>query len=101
MNPSQRGTPQEVLVTDHGPRVSCLFALYPLGTEGHMDTIYEAIDRAKRDGHVTVTPVHFATRLEGRLTHVLRVMRAAFDQADAQHVVIHATISTGSPTKEE
>ena len=100
MNPSQRGTPREMVVTDHGPQVSCLFALYPLGTAGHMDTIYAAIDRAKQDGHVTVTPVHFATRLDGRLDDVLRVIWATFDEADAQHVVVHATISTGSPTKE-
>jgi len=65
-----------------------------------MDSIYEAIDGAKRDDHVTVTPVHFATRLDGRLDDVLRVIWTAFDHADAQHVVVHATISTGSPTKE-
>jgi uncharacterized protein YqgV (UPF0045/DUF77 family) len=92
-----RGEPSDI---DRDLEVSCLFALYPLGTDGHMDTIYEAIDRAKRDGHVTVTPVHFATRVDGRLDDVLRVIRAAFDQAGAQHVVVHATISSGSPTKE-
>lgn len=81
-------------------QVSCLFALYPLGSDRHMDTIYEAIERAKRNGHVRVTPVHFATRLDGRLDDVLQVIREAFDEADAPHVVIHATISSGSPTKE-
>ncbi len=81
-------------------RVSCLFALYPLGTNGHMDTISHAIERAKKDTRVTITPVHFATRLDGNLDDVLRVIRTAFDQADAQHAVIHATLSAGSPTKE-
>jgi energy-coupling factor transport system substrate-specific component len=85
---------------DRGPQVSCLFALYPLGTDGHMETIYKAIDHAKDDGRVTVTPVHFATRLDGNLDDVLRIIQDAFDEADAPHVVVHATISTRSPTKE-
>ena len=85
---------------DRKPQVSCLFALYPLGTDGHMETIYRAIERAKDDGRVTVTPVHFATRLEGNLDDVLRIIQDAFDEADAPHVVVHATISARSPTKE-
>jgi energy-coupling factor transport system substrate-specific component len=85
---------------DRGPHVSCLFALYPLGTDGHMETIYRAIDRAKNDGRVTVTPVHFATRLDGNLDDILQIIQDTFDEADAPHVVVHATISVKSPTKE-
>jgi uncharacterized protein YqgV (UPF0045/DUF77 family) len=100
MTPRQPGTGRKSSNIDRSLQVSCLFALYPLGTDEHMDTIYEAIDRAKRNGEVRVTPVHFATRLDGHLDDVLRVIREAFDQANAPHVVIHATISGGSPTKE-
>ncbi len=85
---------------DRGPQASCLFALYPLGADGHMETIYRAIDRAKHDGRVKVTPVHFATMLDGYLDDILRIIQDAFDEADAPHVVVHATISAGSPTKE-
>ncbi len=80
-------------------RVACLFSLYPLGRETHMDAIYGAIERARADKRVTVTPVHFATRLDGELRDVLSVIRSAFDEAGAGHVVVHATMSKGSPTK--
>lgn len=81
-------------------RVECLFALYPLGRQTHMDAIYSSIERAQADERVTVTPVHFATRLDGDLRDVLNVIRTAFDEAGPGHVVVHATISTGSPSKE-
>jgi isopropylmalate/homocitrate/citramalate synthase len=80
-------------------RVACLFALYPLGRETHMEAIYGSIERARADGRVTVTPLHFATRLDGDFRDVLDVIRGAFDEAGANHVVVHATISTGSPTE--
>jgi len=66
-----------------------------------MDAIYGAIERARAAERVTVTPVHFATRLDGELRDVLDVIRTAFDEAGAGHVVVHATISKGSPTKED
>ncbi len=100
MTPLTQKKAEESPRLDRGPQVSCLFALYPLGTDGHMETIYRAIDRAKHDGRVTVTPVHFATRLEGSLDDVLRIIQDTFDEANAPHVVVHATISAGSPTKE-
>ena len=66
-----------------------------------MDSIYRAIERAKTDARVTTTPEHFATRLDGELQDVLETIRTAFDGAAAGHVTVHATISTGSPTREE
>ncbi len=100
MTPSPHKKAEDFPRQDRGPQASCLFALYPLGSDGHMATIYRAIDRAKQDGRVTVTPVHFATRLDGYLDDILRIIQEAFDEADAPHVVVHGTISAGSPTKE-
>lgn len=82
-------------------QVACLFTLYPLGRQTHMDAIYRSIERARAEERVTVTPVHFATRLDGDLCDVLNVIRTAFDEAGAGHVVVHATISKGSPTEED
>jgi len=82
-------------------RVAALCSLYPLGGDTYMDAIYDVIDRAKNEPNLTVTPVHFATRLDGELDDVLRVIRASFEAAPQRHVVELATISAGSPTREE
>jgi uncharacterized protein YqgV (UPF0045/DUF77 family) len=82
-------------------RVSALYGLYPLGGDAYMSAIYDVIERAKRDPKLGVTPVHFATRLDGELDDVLRVIRESFEAPAHGHVVVHATISAGSPTREK
>lgn len=85
--------------SDALPRVACQFSLYPMGTDGYMNAIYEEI--AKGGEGVEVTPQHLCTRLEGRLDAVLAQLRNAFDRAAdvTPHVVIHANLSVNSPTR--
>lgn len=82
------------------PPVSCQFSLYPLGSSGYMDAIYEEIAQAGRANGLEVTPEHLCTRLEGTLSAVLGQLRTAFDRAAdvTPHVVIHANLSVNSPT---
>ncbi len=80
--------------------VSAQWSLYPLGSAGYMDVIYDEIDRTKSDG-VYSGGAHFVSKLEGDLATVLARVRAAFDDAcgRASHVVAHITLSANSPTR--
>ncbi len=80
--------------------VSAQWSLYPLGTSGYMDVIYDEIDRTKRDG-VFTGGAHFVSKLEGDACTVVDVIRRAFDDAcgRASHVVAHITFSANSPTR--
>ena len=81
-------------------KVSCQFALYPLGAGDYMDAIYAEIERAKADGRVRVQGRHFCTHLYGPGGDVFDVLRRSFAAARtrATHVVMTATISANSPS---
>lgn len=81
-------------------QVACQFALYPLGAGDYMDTIYAEIERARRDGVVTVVGRHFCTHLYGPGGEVFDVLRRAFAAARARatHVVMTAAVSANSPS---
>lgn len=77
------------------------FSLYPLGGEHYMDTIYEQIDRMKK--YVTVTPVHYSTKLEGGLIDIFNGLEKVFHSvvdSGASHTVMTVAISANSPTHE-
>jgi energy-coupling factor transport system substrate-specific component len=80
--------------------VSAQFALYPLGAGGYMDTIYGAIESARRDGAVRVVGRHFCTHLYGPGAAVFDTVRAAFAEARTQatHTVMTLTLSANSPS---
>lgn len=82
------------------PRVACQFSLYPMGSNGYMDAIYDEITAAGKENGLEVTPEHLCTRLDGSLDAVLGQLRTAFDRAAevTDHVVIHAILSVNSPT---
>jgi hypothetical protein len=79
--------------------LSAQFALYPLGTAGYMDAIYEQIEQARRAG-VRVVGRHFCTHLYGPGTEVCDTLRRAFaaTRRHATHVVMTATLSANSPS---
>jgi uncharacterized protein YqgV (UPF0045/DUF77 family) len=80
-------------------RVACQWAIYPLGREGHMPQIYDAIARTKRSG-VFTRGQHFVSRLDGELSEVFAAIRTAFEEISGSggHVVAHATFSANSPS---
>ncbi|MBR7553925.1 Ykof family thiamine-binding protein [Allobacillus sp. GCM10007491] len=77
----------------------CKFALYPMGTEEYMEKITEQIDLSNERG-VTVTPTHYATRLDGQVNDIFRAMEEAFDKVQqvVSHVTMTFTISANSPS---
>jgi hypothetical protein len=83
-----------------GVPASAQWSLYPLGSAGYMDVIYDEIGRTKRDG-VFTGGAHFVSKLEGDACTVLEGIRHAFDDAcgRASHVVAHVTLSANSPTR--
>jgi energy-coupling factor transport system substrate-specific component len=77
----------------------CKFALYPLGREDYMDKIYEQIDLSKhRD--VTVSPTHYATRLDGEVHSLFQALHKSFElvQDKVSHVTMTFNLSANSPT---
>lgn len=82
--------------------VSAQWSLYPLGTPGYMDVIYEEIDRTKSDG-LFKGGAHFVSKLEGDTCRVLDAIRGAFDDAcgRASHVVAHVTLAANSPSRKD
>lgn len=80
-------------------RISAQFALYPLGADSYMDTIYSEIERARAAG-VKVVGRHFCTHLYGSGADVFDVLRRAFTETRgvATHVVMTTTISANSPS---
>lgn len=77
----------------------CKFALYPLGREDYMGSIYEQIDLSK-NGTVKVSPSHYCTRLDGDVHDIFKAMEDAFDRVQQQvsHVTMTFTISANSPS---
>ncbi|MEN2767418.1 YkoF family thiamine/hydroxymethylpyrimidine-binding protein [Ornithinibacillus xuwenensis] len=80
-------------------QASCKFALYPMGREDYMDTIYEQIDLSQSQG-VKVSGSHYATRLDGDVNDIFRTMEEAFEnvQSKVSHVTMTFTISANSPS---
>lgn len=80
-------------------QAGCQFSLYPLGREDYMDTIYQQIDLSKHHD-VKVSPVHYATRLDGDVKAIFHALQEAFDhvQESVTHVVMTFTISANSPS---
>jgi len=83
-----------------GLRTSAQISLYPLGTEAHMARIGACIDFLKAVG-VYDKPKHFCSKLSGDATEVFAAIeRAYLDFAPMHaHVVLHVTVSAGSPTR--
>ena len=82
-----------------GVRAVVHLSLYPLGIPDYMDVIYREIGKAKETGTYKRAE-HFASRLEGDVAEVFATIQDCWDRAEAnaRHVVAHATISVGSPT---
>lgn len=83
-----------------GIRAAAHFSLYPLGVPGYMEIIGSEIELAKEAG-LYARAEHFTSRLEGDLAEVLSAIGDSWARADASHVVAHATISVGSPTRKQ
>jgi energy-coupling factor transport system substrate-specific component len=83
-----------------GIRAAAHFSLYPLGVPGYMEIINSEIELAKEAG-LFARAEHFTSRLEGDLAEVLSAIGDSWGRADASHVVAHATISVGSPTRQQ
>lgn len=77
----------------------CKFALYPMNTDNYMEKINEQIDLSKERG-VTVSPTHYATRLDGEVNDIFRAIETAFTkvQAVVSHTTMTFTISANSPS---
>lgn len=68
-------------------RVACQFAVYPLGSSNHMDTIYDVIHEAKKSpafkGDVKT---HFCSMLDGNGDDVFNILRSSFALARQRHL---------------
>ncbi len=82
-----------------GVEVSAQFAVLPLGDPGYMDIIYREIATVK-SSPLQYRAKNFCTRIDGDARAVFAAMQHAFTSAaqDVGHVVVAATISTGSPS---
>lgn len=78
---------------------SAQFALYPLNESKYMDIIYNEIEKAKQ--LVTVSAKHYCTRLDGDALDVFTAIQQSLENSihQANHVVVTAIISKGSPTE--
>jgi len=65
-----------------------------------MEIIEAEIGRVREAG-LYAGAEHFTSRLEGDLAEVLAAIGHSWARTDASHVVAHATISVGSPTRME
>lgn len=81
-------------------RAGCKIAIYPLGNEKYMDTIYNQIDLAKNQD-IKVSSDHYSTRLDGDVKDIFDTMHEAFNnvQKEVSHVTMTFTISANSPSK--
>ena len=79
--------------------VAAQFALYPLGADAYMDTIYTEIERARQAG-VKVVGRHFCTHLYGEGGEVFDVLRRSFAEArqHATHTVMTVALAANSPS---
>lgn len=89
----------EELASSIHQQAGCKFALYPMGREDYMDTIYEQIDLSKSRG-VTVSHSHYATRLDGDAHDIFQALQEAFEnvQTTVSHVTMTFMISANSPS---
>jgi len=82
---------------DLPPRVACQFAIYPLGTASHMDTIYEVIEYAKQRNCWKEGKSHFCSMLDGDGVDVFDTIQSCFqlarDACPDGHVVMTATLT--------
>eukprot|EP00978_Attheya_sp_CCMP212_P014524 scaffold37028_cov57-Attheya_sp.AAC.15 len=76
-------------------RVACQFAIYPLGTEHHMDTINNVIRHAGKSPAWKEGKSHFCSMLDGDGQEVFDTLRSSFALAreSAGHVVMTATFT--------
>ncbi len=83
-----------------GIEIDAQFSLYPLGEPGYMETIAAAIEGTKTAG-VFDRSKHFCTRLTGDVASVFAAVERSFVQSgpETAHVVVHLTVSAGSPSK--
>lgn len=75
------------------------FALYPMGGEDVMDLILKQIEAMKN--YVTVTPVDFATRLDGEAVDIFDGLQEVFKttvEAGPNSTVMTVSISANSPS---
>ncbi|MEC5424562.1 YkoF family thiamine/hydroxymethylpyrimidine-binding protein [Virgibacillus sp. C22-A2] len=75
------------------------FSLYPLGGGDYMDVIYEQIDAMKK--HVTVSPSHYSTRLDGEAVAIFNGLEQVFKatvEGGSSHTVMTVSISANSPS---
>ncbi|UJL46879.1 thiamine-binding protein [Virgibacillus sp. NKC19-16] len=80
--------------------VAAKFSLYPLGGGNYMDTIYEQIEAMKK--HVTVSPAHYSTRLDGESVAIFNGLEHVFQatvNASSSHTVMTVSISANSPSQ--
>ena len=97
--PEPSELPEPGVVPPSGIEVNAQFSLYPLGYPGYMEVIGREI-QALKAGTLFDRSKHFCTRLSGDLAHVFAAVYRAFESAarDSAHVVIHLTVSKGSPS---
>jgi uncharacterized protein YqgV (UPF0045/DUF77 family) len=75
------------------------FALYPMGGDDVMDLILKQIEAMKN--YVTVTPVDFATRLEGEAVAIFDGLQEVFKEtveAGPNSTIMTVSISANSPS---
>ena len=79
--------------------VASKFSLYPLGGGNYMDVIYEQIEAMKK--HVTVSPAHYSTRLDGEAVAIFDGLEQTFQatvEGGSSHTVMTVSISANSPS---
>ncbi len=92
--------PDPESVAELGIPVSAQFSLYPMGLSDHMGVVFSEIERAQATS-VYEKGKHFCTKLRGDLARVLACVSACYEGAASQagHVVIHLSVSKGSPSE--
>src|SRR5699024_7667748 len=74
----QEGAPLNQDKVEHiSQQAGCRIALYPMGSDNFMSIINEQLDLARQD-NVKVTSDHYATRLDGDVKGIFRVMESFF-----------------------
>jgi hypothetical protein len=84
-------------------RIACKFAVYPLGSSNHMDTIYDLIREAKKSpAYKGDVKMHFCSMLDGDGDEVFNVLRSSvalarqrhFERDGGVHLTMTATLTT-------
>jgi len=65
-----------------------------------MDVIEKEISTTLSNNNIKASPSHYASRLDGSCRDVFQTLRDSFEavRKHINHVVIHATVSKGSPS---